>query len=70
MNGTRQIADQVRDAAARPARLRVSGRGHWMAANRPVHADETLSVRECTGIVEYVPGDFVLTARAGTPLAE
>jgi glycolate oxidase FAD binding subunit len=41
-----------------------------MAANRPVDADETLSMRTCTGIVEYVPGDFVLTARAGTPLAE
>ncbi len=67
---TREIADRVRDVAARGARLRVSGRGHWMAANRPVDADETLSLRSCTGIVEYVRGDFVLTARAGTPLAE
>ncbi len=70
MIATRQIADRVRDAAARHTRLRVRGRGHWMDANRPVHADETLSVHECAGIVEYVPGDFVLTARAGTPLAE
>ncbi|MGH7670668.1 MAG: FAD-binding oxidoreductase [Gemmatimonadaceae bacterium] len=70
MIGAQEIAEQVRDAAARQARLRVSGRGHWMTANRPVRADETLAVRECTGIVEYVPGDFVLTARAGTPLAQ
>lgn len=70
MTATPEIAGRVRDAAARGIRLRVRGRGHWMAANRPVRADDTLSVRECTGIVAYVPGDFVMTARAGTPLAE
>jgi glycolate dehydrogenase FAD-binding subunit len=67
---TPQIADTVRGAAAHGTRLRVVGRGHWLTANRPVHADSALSVRECAGIVEYVPGDFVLTARAGTSLAE
>ncbi len=65
-----QVADQIRDAAEHDRPLRVRGRGHWLRANRPVHADETLTVRECAGIVEYVPGDFVLTARAGTSLAE
>lgn len=51
-------------------RLRLTGRGTWLAAKRPVVADAPLSLAECTGIVDYVPGDLTLTARAGTPLAD
>ncbi len=67
---TRHIAARVREAAAAGTRLRVTGCGTWPAANRPVTADATLSVAECAGIVDYVPGDLTLTARAGTPLAD
>ena len=67
---TRDIAARVREAAAAGTRLRVTGRGTWSAANRPVMADALLSVAECAGIVDYVPGDLTLTARAGTPLAD
>ncbi|OYV65412.1 MAG: hypothetical protein B7Z72_12300, partial [Gemmatimonadetes bacterium 21-71-4] len=67
---TRDIAALVRDAAATGTRLRVTARGTWPTANRPVTADALLSVTECTGIVDYVPGDLTLTARAGTPLAD
>jgi glycolate oxidase FAD binding subunit len=50
--------------------LRISGRGTWLDAGRPVHADKTLSLHEDSGVVSYVPGDLTLTVRAGTPLSE
>jgi len=70
MTTAAEIAGRVRDAAERGAPLRIRGRGHWMSANRPVQAAAELSLADCTGITEYVPGDLTLTARAGTPLAE
>ena len=64
------VRDTVRDAASRGLGLRVVGRGAWLDAGRPVRAAGVLSTRELTGIVDYVPGDLTLTARAGTSLAE
>jgi len=46
------------------------GAGTWIAAGRPVEAHDTLSIADHRGIVEYVPGDLTLTARAGTRLSE
>ena len=67
-------AEAVRDsvAAARDAgaALRIVGRGTWLDAGHPVRAEETLSVAPLSGVVDYVPGDLTLTARAGTPLDE
>lgn len=68
--GVEAIRDRLRDAVARSTPLRIVGRGTWLDAGRPVTASETLSVREYSGITEYVPGDLVLTARAGTTLGE
>ena len=62
--------DRVLDAANRGVGLRIAGSGTWLDAGRPVVASETISTRELAGIVEYVPGDLTLTARAGTTLAE
>src|SRR5215207_1849086 len=62
--------DRVLDAVQRGTPLRLAGRGTWLDAGRPVHATDTLSTRELSGITEYVPGDLTLTARAGTTLAE
>ena len=67
-NVASQIAERVRDAAARGERLRISGAGTWLDAGRPVDADATLSVADHAGIVDYVPGDLTLTALPGTPL--
>ena len=60
----------VREAAAARRALRVVGAGTWTAGGRPVSAAMTISVGDDRGIVEYVPGDLTLTARAGTRLAE
>ena len=50
--------------------LRIAGRSTWLEAGRPVRAVKTLSLRDDSGVVSYVPGDLTLTVRAGTPLSE
>ncbi len=65
-----ELRERIREAAARSSALRIAGRGTWLDAGRAVDATETLSTRELSGILEYVPGDLTLTARAGTTLAE
>ena len=67
---TGDVAAAVRDAAASGTALRVRGNGCWLQGGRPVRAGGTLSIASERGIVEYVPGDLTLTARAGTPLSE
>ncbi|MEK7403185.1 MAG: FAD-binding protein [Gemmatimonadota bacterium] len=64
------IAETLHWAHVAGRKLRVRGAGRWSNAGRPVHADETLSLAEHRGIVEYVPGDLTMTVRAGTTLAE
>lgn len=67
---TERAVSAIRDSSARRSALRISGRGTWLDAGRPVRANETLSLSEDRGVVSYVPGDLTLTVRAGTTLAE
>lgn len=67
---TTATVDRVRAARERGAAVRIQGAGTWLQGGRPVETVDTLSVADDRGIVEYVPGDLTLTARAGTPLAE
>ena len=60
----------IRDAAAAGRGVRVIGAGTWTQGGRPVSSATTISVGDDRGIVEYVPGDLTLTARAGTRLSE
>jgi len=64
------IAAAVRDAATAREPLAVEGHGTKRALLRPVQAARTLSTRALTGITLYRPQELVLSARAGTPLAE
>ena len=64
------LRDRVLDAAQRKATLRIAGQGTWLDAGRPARFSETVSLRDLSGITQYVPGDLTLTARAGTTLAE
>ena len=50
--------------------LRIAGRSAWLDAGRPVRAVKSLSLRDDSGVVGYVPGDLTLTVRAGTSLSE
>lgn len=67
---TSLIVDRVRSAAATNASLRVEGAATWLSAGRPVAARDSVSLADDRGIVEYIPGDLTLTARAGTRLSE
>jgi glycolate oxidase FAD binding subunit len=68
---TAQISERVRDAHDRRARLRVAGRSTWPArASSVAPGAELLDLSALSGIIEYVPGDLTLTARAGTTIAE
>ena len=69
-SGVARVAEAVRDAHARRSPLRIVGAGRWLDAGRLVRAETTLSIAPLSGIVEYVPGDLTLTARAGTTLGE
>lgn len=59
-------------AEARAARepLLVCGAGTKAAMLRPVQAARTLSTRALSGITLYSPKELVLSAQAGTPLAQ
>jgi glycolate oxidase FAD binding subunit len=72
VTSVQELCDRIRRAGAADNRqpLRISGGGSWLDANRPVAAASLLSTAALTGIVEYVPGDLTLTARAGTTLKE
>ncbi len=62
-----ELADVVR-AATEP--LLVQGNGTKAGMLRPVQAAATLSTAALTGITLYAPNELVMSARAGTPLAE
>jgi glycolate oxidase FAD binding subunit len=65
-----EVVDAVKTAHGERVPLRIVGRGTWLHAGRRVDASRTLDVSRVNGIVEYVPGDLTMTARAGTTLAE
>ncbi len=67
---TEAAATAVKASGASHTPLRISGRANWLSAGRPVKAEKTLSLRDDSGVVSYVPGDLTLTIRAGTNLAE
>ena len=64
------IVERIREAHEERSPLRIQGAGMWLDAGRPTRPAATISVADHRGIVEYVPGDLTLTARAGTPLSD
>ncbi|WP_313563184.1 glycolate oxidase subunit GlcE, partial [Diaphorobacter nitroreducens] len=68
----RQIIDRVRDSADRRSAVRICGGGtkDFHGPGAPQHAGEPLDMRPLAGIVSYEPSELVVTALAGTPLAE
>jgi glycolate oxidase FAD binding subunit len=65
----RFIADAVRGAAHARRKLRILGAGSKQFYPASIEGD-VLRVAGYSGIVDYDPAELVLTARAGTPLAE
>jgi glycolate oxidase FAD binding subunit len=65
-----ELAATIRDAAARRTPLAVEGGGTLRGLGRPMQTAATLSTAKLTGVTLYEPAEMVLSARAGTPLAE
>lgn len=65
-----EFAEAVRSAAAHGQPRRIVGGGTWLQGGGPFADTTPLPVRGHAGVVEYVPGDLVITVRAGTTLAE
>jgi len=60
----------VQWALAQKKSLEIVGHGSKRALGRPAQVDATLDLSGLTGITLYEPEELVLSARAGTPLAE
>jgi glycolate oxidase FAD binding subunit len=66
---TNELAGQARAATARRTPLRIVGGDTKGFLGRPV-AGEPLEVASHRGVLRHDPAELVITARAGTPLAE
>ncbi len=64
-----QLAHAIREAGARRQPLRIRGGGTKDFYGGELRGD-VLDTRAYAGIVDYEPTELVITARAGTPIAE
>ena len=65
-----ELTEAVREAAGRRSPLAVEGGGTRRGLGRPMQTAATLSTAKLRGVTLYEPTELVLSARAGTPLAE
>ena len=66
----REVAAVVEWAIGAGKSLEIVGHGTRRAIGRPAQWDLTLDLSGLTGITLYEPAELVLSARAGTPMAE
>jgi glycolate oxidase FAD binding subunit len=64
------VLEVIAWAAAEEKPLEVRGHGTKAGIGRPVQVEYTLDLSALTGVTLYEPDELVLSARAGTPLAE
>jgi glycolate oxidase FAD binding subunit len=69
-HNTADVEQAVNWALAGGKALEVVGRGSKRAIGRAAQWDATLDVSGLSGVTLYEPAELVLSARAGTPLAE
>jgi len=65
-----EAAEIIRQTAARGETLEIAGGGTKRGIGQPFTADRILSATGLAGITEYNPAELVMTARAGTPVAD
>lgn len=72
MSDLQQLQERIRDAAARGARLEIRGQGSKaFYGGAPVGEPlEMAGPNGFSGITSYEPSELVVTAKAGTPIAE
>jgi glycolate oxidase FAD binding subunit len=66
----KEVEDAVRWALGNDKALEVAGQGTKRAIGRPSQSDFTLDLSGLSGVTLYEPAELVLSAKAGTPLAE
>ncbi|MDI6028716.1 FAD-binding protein [Corticibacterium sp. UT-5YL-CI-8] len=64
------VLSVVQWAAGEDVPLEICGHGSKRGIGRPVQAEHTLDLSQLSGVTLYEPAELVLSARAGTPLAE
>ena len=65
-----EVEEVINWALAGGKALEILGRGSKRAIGRAAQWDATLDVSGLSGVTLYEPAELVLSARAGTPLAE
>ena len=66
----KEVEEAVRWALGEDKAVGSVGQGTKRAIGRPSQTDVTLDLSGLTGVTLYEPAELVLSARAGTPLAE
>lgn len=66
----KEVEDAVRWALGHDKALELIGQGSKRALGRPSQTDITFDLSSLTGVTLYEPAELVLSAKAGTPLAE
>jgi glycolate oxidase FAD binding subunit len=66
----KEAAEIIRAATAEGAPLKIVGGGSKTSLGRHAPAQRAVSTRALNGVTLYEPEELVLSARAGTPLAE
>ena len=67
---TPQVEEAVRWALSHDKSFELVGSGSKRALGRPSQTDMTLDLSALTGVTLYEPDELILSARAGTPLAD
>ncbi|TIW32738.1 MAG: FAD-binding protein, partial [Mesorhizobium sp.] len=57
-------------AAAEDSPLEILGHGSKRGIGRPLQTEHTLDLSKLSGVTLYEPAELVLSAKAGTPLAD
>lgn len=65
-----ETLDAVQWALSEEAPLEILGHGSKRGIGRPAQAEHAIDLSRLTGVTLYEPEELVLSARAGTPLAE
>lgn len=66
----KEVEDAVAWALAEGKTLEIAGRGSKRGLGRPCQSDLTLDLSALSGVTLYEPEELVLSAKAGTPIAE
>ena len=65
-----EVVGAVRGAREGRRTLEIVGHGTKRDFGRPLECDDVLDLSGLSGIVNYEPDEMIITARAGTPVAE